>query len=211
MAVKLKICGVKTVSEARQLRELGVDYVGLNFIPESPRLISLDAAESIVAALQGSSVKTVALFRNQPSETVNEYASRLGADYVQLHGDESAEYARSVTKPVIKAIAVDPAVSATELIDFTADYPAAYFLLDRHEQGRGDIVGTGIARQVVDCMPDKVCLAGGLTTENLKDVLIKVHPYAIDISRGVRTDEAIDMAKVSRCLEIIRSMPASRH
>ncbi len=153
--MKLKICGVKTVEEAEGLKEAGVDYVGLNFVPESPRCITLEQAKAIMDALKDSPVQTVALFRNQPADLVNDYLNQLGVDYVQLHGDEPAEYAQSMQKPVIKAISVDPTVSAAELIDFIKDYPAEYFVLDRHEQGRGDIVGTGIARQVVDFAPDK--------------------------------------------------------
>lgn len=199
---KLKICGVKTVEEAQGLKEAGVDYIGLNFVPESPRCITLDQAEAIMAVFKGSATQTVALFRNQPVDMVNDYADQLGVDYVQLHGDEDAEYARSMTKPVIKAIAVDPTVSAAELIEIVRSYPAEYFVLDRHEQGRGDIVHTGIARQVVDSAPDKVCLAGGLTPENLPAILAEVHPYAIDISKGVRTGEDIDLAKVQACQKL---------
>jgi phosphoribosylanthranilate isomerase len=203
--IKLKICGIKTIPEAEALKDTGISYIGLNFVPSSPRCITLETAKEIVAVFQGSGIQMVALFRNQPLDMVEEYARELNVDYVQLHGDESPEYARSLRKPVIKAISVDPAASAAVLIDKIKDYPADYFVLDRHEQGRGDIVGTGIAKQVVEFMPGKVSQAGGLTPDNLADVLSKVQPYAIDISSGVRHGDDIDIAKVSACLEIIRS------
>lgn len=205
---KLKICGVMTIKEAESLKEIGVDYIGLNFVTESSRRISLDQAGAIMAALKDSRIETVALFRDQPSETVNDYASRLGVDYVQLHGDESPEYASSIHTPVIKAVAVDPELSAAELIDSIKAYPADYFVLDRHEQGQGDIVSTGLAREVMDAMPEKVCLAGGLTPDNLTEIMSQVRPYAIDISSGVRTGESIDISKLKRCQRILQSSGA---
>jgi len=203
--IKLKICGIKTTDEAEALKNTEISYIGLNFVPSSPRCITLETAKEIMAVFQDSGIGTVALFQDQPLDMVEEYSRELAVAYVQLHGEESAEYARSLRKPVIKAVAVNPEATADELIRYIKDYPADYFVLDRHEQGRGDIVATGIAKRVVDFMPNKVCLAGGLTPDNLADVLSKVQPYAIDISSGVRTDGTIDTAKVEKCLQTIRT------
>lgn len=203
---KLKICGVKTPDEAKALKDAGVEYVGLNFVPISPRRISLEQAQAIIAVLNGSGIKTVALFQDQPIEMVSEYVRELGVDYVQLHGDESPEYARSVAKHVIKAIAVNPDASADEIIKYIKDYPAGYFVLDRHEQGRGDIVDLELAKQVIEAFPDKIYLAGGLNPDNLAEVLSKVQPYGIDISSGVRTGEAIDTARVKTCLKFSKAI-----
>ncbi len=202
---KLKICGVKTPEEAKALKDAGVEYVGLNFVPTSPRCISLEQAQEIMAELNGSGMKTVALFQDQPVEQVSDYARELNVDYIQLHGGESPEYARSVPKPVIKAIAVKPGATAEELIKYIKDYPAEYFVLDRHEQGEGDIVDTELAAQIVKEFPNKIYLAGGLNPDNLAEVLLEIQPYGIDISSGVRTGDDIDISKVARCLEIIRS------
>ncbi len=202
--MKLKICGVKTAEEAEALKASGVDYIGLNFVPGSPRCISLETAQEILAAVQDSMVQTIALFQNQPLDMVEEYASQLKVDYVQLHGDEPAEYARSLRTPVMRAIAVDANRSADEGIDFIKNYPADYFVLDREKQGQGDIVDPSLAARIVTAAPDKVCLAGGINPDNLASILEKVQPYAIDISSGVRTGDEIDSDKVAKCLRIIR-------
>ena len=204
--IKLKICGVKSVDEAKLLRESGVNLVGLNFVPESPRCITLEQAKAIMAVFKDSPVETVTLFRNQPADIVNDYTERLGVDYVQLHGDESAEYARSIKKPVIKAIAVKPDAPADKLIEYIKNYPADYFVLDRHEQGRGDIINTGLAAQIVKMFPNKIYLAGGLNPDNLAEVLSKVNPFGIDIASGARTkDDSLDITKVIRCVDVIKS------
>lgn len=200
---KLKICGVQTADEARQLAELGVDYIGLNFVPTSSRLITIETAEAIVEAVRDSQVQTVALFRDQPLDMVNDYAHRLGIDYVQLHGSESTDYAHQVEAPVIKAIAVNSAQPTTQIKDFINSYPADYFVLDRHQQGRGEAVDFRLAREIAETYPDKIFLAGGLSPDNLADVLKVVQPYGIDIASGVRTDSILDMAKIADCLKFL--------
>ena len=205
--IKLKICGVKSVDEARQLRESGVDLVGLNFIPGSSRFISLEAADEIMAELKSSSIQTVALFAGRPLDEVDDYASRLDVDYIQLHGNEPAEYAKGVNATVIRAIAVDSNQTAQELIKFMQEFPVDYFVLDRQRQGQGSIIDLELAAEAISALPEKIFLAGGLTPDNLANVLAKVQPYGIDIASGVRDpNDNLDIAKVRRCLETIRSL-----
>lgn len=201
--IKLKICGVQSTDEARQLADLGVDYIGLNFISTSKRCISIHAAESIASAVRGNTVQVVALFQNQPLEMVNNYAHRIGANYVQLHGDESADYAQKIALPVIRAIGVDSSSTTDEIINYIANFPAEYFVLDRKEQGKGNAVRLDPVKEVIAVYPSKIFLAGGLKPDNLTSVLTQVQPFAIDISAGVRTDGDTDMAKVVHCQQII--------
>lgn len=208
--MKLKICGVRTTEEAEALKSAGVDYIGLNFVPSSSRHISLERAQDILAVLHNSRIQSIALFQDQPLDMVEEYVRELDVDYVQLHGDEPDEYARSLQTPVMRAIAVSPGKPVAELVDFIKNYPADYFVLDREKQGQGDIVDPETAKRITDAMPGKICLAGGLNPGNLAAVLEKVQPYAIDISSGVRTGDTIDMKKVKECQEIIRAARSSR-
>jgi phosphoribosylanthranilate isomerase len=200
-SIKLKICGVRSVAEARQLRDLQVDYAGINFIPSSSRYISsVEAAKPILDEFKNSGTKTVGLFAGRPAEEVNDYAHRLDLDYVQLHGNEPAEYAQQIQIPVMRAIAVAP----DDLIKFIDTYPADYFVLDRHIQGQGDLVDIEVAKQVISARRGKIFLAGGLTPHNLADILAQVQPYGIDIAGGVRTPgNDLDSAKVARCRQLM--------
>lgn len=203
-AVQLKICGVRSVQEAEQLHGTEVSYVGLNFIPTSSRCISLETSELIMSKLSRGDAKTVGLFAGRKEQDVNDYAQRLGLDYVQLHGNEPADYALKIKTPVIRAIAVDPDSSAYDLVRFIDSYPADYFVLDRPLQGQGDMVNMKLAKQVISARAGKVFLAGGLTPDNLEVILSRVQPYGIDIAGGVRdSDNNLDIAKVSQCLAIV--------
>lgn len=203
--MKLKICGVKSVDEARQLRQAGVDLVGLNFIRTSSRCISLKQAETIMAELVGSDIQTAALFAGHFKSQVNDYADRLKVDYVQLHGDEPASYAKGLNCKVIRAVGVNSQQTADELIQLIKNYPADRFVLDRERQGQGAIIDPKLAARVVSALPGRIFLAGGLSPDNLADVLSKVQPYGIDIAGGVRgANDDLDISKVRRCLDTIR-------
>jgi phosphoribosylanthranilate isomerase len=202
--MKLKICGVKSVEEARQLRKVGVDLIGLNFIPTSKRCITIETAEAIIAEFQGSGIQTVALFADKPIDEVNNYSRRLQINFVQLHGNEPPDYAKQIEASVIRAIPVDPAQPADQLIDFINNFPADYFVLDRQQQGQGDLVNSEQANQIIAANPNKIFLAGGLNPDNLQTLINQTHPYGIDIAAGVRDqNDNLDVARVSRCQEII--------
>ncbi len=201
--IKLKICGVQTAEEAQQLLEAGVDFIGLNFVPTSARCISIETAESIVTAVRGSNMKVAALFRNQPLQQVHDYAHRLAVDYVQLHGNEPASYATQLAAPVIRAIGVGPDQSADEVNDFIDSYPAEYYVLDRHQQGQGEIVNLAVVNQVVAAHPGKIFLAGGLNPDNIPVILAQVVPFGIDIAGGVRADTTLKMNTVLACVQLL--------
>src|SRR4051812_21668803 len=99
----VKICGITRLDDAEAAVEAGAAAIGFVFWPESPRFVDPYRARAIAAALPPF-VAAVGVFVNQPVEYVRGVASlvRLGA--VQLHGDETPEYAANVRTPIVKAV-----------------------------------------------------------------------------------------------------------
>ena len=125
-------------------------------------------------------VTAVGVFVNQPLEYVNGVASlvRLGA--VQLHGDETPEFAAAVSSPVIKAVSVGDAD--------TRAWPARMrLLLDVHDPvARGGTGRTIDWTAAADLAAQReILLAGGLTPDNVADAVARVRPFGIDVSSGV--------------------------
>jgi phosphoribosylanthranilate isomerase len=83
----LKVCSVTTLEDARALAGLGVELVGLNFYPRSPRYLDLDRARALRRAL-GDRVLVVGVFVNAPPGEVARLDSSVGLDLIQFHGDE---------------------------------------------------------------------------------------------------------------------------
>jgi phosphoribosylanthranilate isomerase len=192
--MRLKICGVQSLDEAERLVELGVDFLGLNLVPTSSRHIELAMAKSLAAYLRQTPVHSVALFQDHPLDVVQMFIQEIGPDFVQLHGQENDDYIAQLDVPVIKSMTSDGA----------APTGAQYYLLDREVQGQGPAVETSVANKIITTFPERLFLAGGLTPENLPEALRQLRPFAVDIAGGVRTDNKLDIDKVTRVLQIIR-------
>lgn len=93
MPVRVKICGLTEPDDLGALAPLGVDAIGLNFCAGSPRRLTPERAEVLLAA-RPHGVLAVGVFADAPAAHVAELAERLALEAVQLHGDEPPEHAR---------------------------------------------------------------------------------------------------------------------
>ena len=103
--VRVKICGITNPEDARLAAELGAHALGLIFYPKSPRSIKPEAARDIIKNLPPL-VLSVGVFVDEEAELVRGVAATVGLDWVQLHGQESPEYCRSLMRRVIKGFRV---------------------------------------------------------------------------------------------------------
>src|SRR5271163_2381831 len=185
--VKVKICGITNLGDARRAVEAGADFLGFNFYLKSSRYIAPAAARRIVQGLP-EKVASVGVFVNEPEQEMLAIARRVGLDYVQLHGDETAEMVSRLRRSVrvIKAIRVRDSFRVAQLATFRR---ASSILLDgfdaRLRGGTGKSFdwklakGAGRKRQIF--------LAGGLTPENAAEAVSVARPFAIDVCSGVES------------------------
>jgi phosphoribosylanthranilate isomerase len=178
----VKICGITRADDAAAAVAAGAAAVGFVFWPGSPRFIDPFRARKIGAGLPPF-VTTVGVFVNQPLEYVNSVAKlvRLGA--VQLHGDETPEYAAAIVAPIIKAISLD-AEGEGRVAVWAA---GTVLLLDVHDPVRHGGTGRTIDWRAAAGVAARrtVLLAGGLTPDNVADAVGRVRPFGIDVSSGV--------------------------
>jgi len=175
----VKICGITRPEDAEAAVEAGAGAIGFIFWPKSPRFIDPHRARAIAAALPPF-VTAVGVFVNQPLAYVNGVASLVALGAVQLHGDETPEYAASVSRPVMKAVSVGR--------DEARVWPSRVrLLLDVHDPvargGTGRTIDWAAAADLA--ARREVILAGGLTPDNVADAVARVRPFGIDVSSGV--------------------------
>jgi len=185
--VKVKICGVRTVADARAAADSGADFLGLNFHPASPRYVDEDAAASIAAAV--SSVRLVGVFVDAPRADMERLAKRLALWGVQLHGDEQPAICRGFEARTIKAIRARP---GEDLAARAATYDTDYLLLDTFVAGQPG--GTGVALDPVRAQglaSDRLFLAGGLRPETVAEAVRLLRPFAVDVASGVESAPGI--------------------
>lgn len=192
----VKVCGVTCTDQARQVQACGVDAIGLNLVPSSKRCISPKLAAEIAEALD---CEVVLLVANMDEIELGELVDQVQPDRVQLHGSESPSFGAWLGTPLLKAHRAKAGV-LSEIQRFGQQR----FLLDAYVPG--ELGGTGarvdlaLARQAA-AMGECV-LAGGLTPENVAEIIDAVRPWGVDTASGVESGPGIkDLARVRAFVE----------
>lgn len=181
--MRVKMCGMKTVSAALAAEEAGADYIGFVFAEKSRRFVAPKAAQEIARELRHA--QKVGVFVDAPMDEVNAIAALVGLDYVQLHGHETAETARGSERPVIKAYRYGDDFD----VDAANKYPAEIILVDSYVRGAAGGTGTVFpweeAAQEIARITKPVLIAGGITAENVGEAAVIFHPFGVDVSGGL--------------------------
>jgi phosphoribosylanthranilate isomerase len=203
VSVKVKICGVCTVEDARAAVAAGADFLGLNFHPGSPRCLALEAACEIAVAVPGTAL--VGVFVDAPRPRVEEIAARVGLSAIQFHGDEDPDQCRGWDRHTIKAIRARP---GADLVALAARYGTDYLLLDSFVAGKEGGTGVALDAAAAAGLPAaRLFVAGGLRPDTVAAVVRAVRPFAVDVASGVEAHSGRkDHAKVE---EFIRRAKAA--
>ena len=210
---RIKICGISEEAHAVVAAEAGADFIGLVFA-SSPRQVTPAQAKKIAKAVEksGYATEVVGVFVNMPAPMVNKIADFCHLDRVQLSGGETWEYCRDIAKPIIKTVHVGKHQRSEDICtDLAVGEEALYaqkhiYLLDSEVKGKYG--GTGmtfdwsLAGQAAEQFP--VIIAGGLTSENVAQVLNMIAPWGVDVSSGVETGGVKDIAKLKALIEAVR-------
>ncbi len=196
MPTRIKICGIKSVETAIQAAHAGADAVGLVFHEPSIRNISIDNATQITRQ-KPLFIDSVVVMVNPTRDFVQLILDHVKPDYLQFHGEETAEFCRSFGTRYIRSVRVREPVSLSSV---QREYPdASAFLVDAyrgdHYGGTGDIFNWEMVK--FDCTIP-VILAGGLNDKNINEAITRVRPYGVDVSTGVETEGEKDPDKIQR-------------
>lgn len=197
----VKICGLQEAMHVQAAVENGADFIGFVFAP-SKRKISMEKAKQLAAHIPPT-VQKVGVFVNESLATIRQIYETVGLDYVQYHGDETNEFIQSVGYPSIKAFSI------TNDTDFEtiANYQVDYYLFDApgvdYRGGAGHTFDWSLLEKA-NLQIDRIFLAGGLSSDNVKEAVTRVHPYAVDVSSGVETDGRKDNQKIQAFIQQVK-------
>lgn len=198
----VKICGITRIEDAEAAVAAGAHAIGFVFWPESPRFIDPFRAARIAAALPPF-VTPVGVFVNQAPSYINAVAARVKLGAVQLHGDEEIDQVRSISRPVIKAIALGPRSPDA------SSWPShVTLLLDVHDPGQRGGTGRTIDWSAAASIAGgrRVLLAGGLTPVNVAEAVARVRPFGIDVSSGVERSPGVkDHGRIRALFEALHA------
>jgi phosphoribosylanthranilate isomerase len=195
MTVRVKICGITSPEQALMAQQSGADAIGLVIYEKSPRYVDIEQAANIRAVI-GQSTLAIALLVNPSESLVKQVISEVKPDYIQFHGDETAEFCHQFNVPFIRAVRM------RDGLDIEAEV-AAYkaeggFLFDAWND---DLYGgTGHSfdwSRLPESADYKLILAGGLNPSNVAQAVSITNPYMVDVSGGVEASPGVkDPVKV---------------
>lgn len=191
--IRIKICGITSVYDARMVASFPIHAIGLNFVKRSPRRIGMRTAKEIIDKLSPF-VRPVLIFENEKISEVMYVCDSLSVNSIQLHGEEPVSYCHDLKRfnkslKIIKAFPTKEA-STSQLNAYKRVCDA--FLLDSYDR-KGEMGGTGrpsdwsIAQEIVSKSKMPIILAGGLNPYNISSAIKRVKPYGIDVNSGVES------------------------
>jgi phosphoribosylanthranilate isomerase len=199
--MKVKICGIQDIKTAEVAIENGADAIGFVFA-ESKRKISLEEARKIAENLPENVLK-IGVFVNETKEVLERTFEEVGLTHLQLHGDESPEFCRSIRYPLIKAIRV---LSENDLLNIP-QYDCDYILLDspygKYRGGNGTTFDWNLFKKI-EIQNDKLILAGGLNIDNVMEAIELGNPVMVDVSSGVETNGMKDHSKIVNFIQKVK-------
>ncbi len=217
---RIKICGLTRLEDLQDAITLGADAVGFVFYAKSPRYIQPVAAAQLIAQIPPF-VSTVGLFVNASADEVQAVVAQTSIAMLQFHGDETMEQcasiAAAVNRPFMRAIRVKPDTSPADLLKYESDYRAASrlftgLLLDTYVDSYGGSGKVFDWSLIPENIAPRVVLSGGLSAQNATDAVLRVRPYAVDVSSGVEHDKGIkDKAKIHAFIAAVRLADSADH
>ena len=181
---RIKFCGMTHRDDIDAAIALGVDAIGLVFVPASRRCVTIEQAHALLRDLPAL-VQVVALVADPEPAQVDQLIARLSIDLLQFHGQEANGDCRRYGVPFVKAIAMGYDAGWRQL----DRYPdARALLLDGHASG--EMGGQGRAfdwNRLPPAVASRAIVAGGLNADNVATAIARLRPYAVDVSSGIES------------------------
>jgi len=199
--VKVKICGITNIDDAMAAVDMGADILGFNFYELSPRYIEPEKAIAIIDKIPAF-VNTAGVFVNAKIHDIRKLTNPSALNWLQFHGDESPEFCSRFTAwslNTIKAIRIQSAESIRQ----AEVYRTSALLFDAFNPKLYGGTGETFDWSLVKNCPNRIFLAGGITTDNVQTAL-KCGTYGIDICSGIESEPGKkDHKKMKQLFKII--------
>jgi phosphoribosylanthranilate isomerase len=188
---KVKICGITNLEDALLSAKFGADALGFNFYAKSPRYIAPEKAREIINQLPAEILK-VGVFVNESLKNIVEIARIANLSALQLHGEETPEFARELKQKtnlkIIKAFRVSPEFKPEDVSKYEVDAILLDAYSPKKHGGTGETFDWEIAKKVQEIFP-RMYLAGGLSHDNVDNGILEVKPFAVDVCSGVEGEK----------------------
>lgn len=210
--VRIKICCISSIEEAKLAARYGVSALGLvSEMPSGPGVIDENLIAQITDAVPPG-ISTFLLTSKTDTQEIIEQQKRLKPNTIQIVDRiESGNYQDFREElpgiKIVQVVHVNGRESIEEAVSISKQVDA--ILLDSGNQnlevkelgGTGRIHDWSVSKEIVKKCGVPVFLAGGLNPENVENAIKEVKPFGVDICSGVRTNGKLDERKLSRFVQ----------
>ena len=208
VSTRVKICCIRSYEEAEMAIRYGASALGfVSAMPSGPGPISEDLIAEIIPRVPAG-ILTFLLTSKQDAPSIIDQQRRTKANTLQLVDAVSFETYREL-RTALPGISIVQVIHVTSRDAIDAAHSIAPFvdalLLDsgnpnlpvKQLGGTGRVHDWAVSKTICCQLATPVYLAGGLNPENVAEAIHLVRPFGVDLCSGVRTNGALDEAKLS--------------
>ncbi|WP_333602106.1 bifunctional indole-3-glycerol-phosphate synthase TrpC/phosphoribosylanthranilate isomerase TrpF [Atlantibacter hermannii] len=194
-----KVCGLTRPEDASAAYEAGAIFGGLIFAASSPRVVTPEQAQAVMA---GAPLRYVGVFRDNPLQDVVTLAETLSLSAVQLHGSEDQSYINTLRAALPESVAIWKALSVAHSLPVRDLHYVDRYVFDNGLGGSGQRFDWSLLKgQDLD----NVLLAGGLAADNCVEAA-KLGCRGLDFNSGVESAPGIkDSNKLAAVFKTLRA------
>ncbi len=200
---RIKICGLTREADVDDAVNAGADAIGFVLYEKSPRHVTAARAGELARRLPAF-VTPVILLVNAPEALLAEALDAVPHALLQFHGDETPQDCIRSARPYIRAARMGPGF---HLLDFARAHAAAQAVLaDALVEGYGGGGHVFDWSLIPEDLPGRLILSGGLHAGNVGEGILRLRPWAVDVSSGVEQAKGIkDAGKMRAFCEAVRT------
>ncbi|WP_313478226.1 bifunctional indole-3-glycerol-phosphate synthase TrpC/phosphoribosylanthranilate isomerase TrpF [Atlantibacter hermannii] len=194
-----KVCGLTRPEDASAAYEAGAIFGGLIFAASSPRVVTPEQAQAVMAV---APLRYVGVFRDNPVQEVVTLAETLSLSAVQLHGSEDQSYINTLRAALPESVAIWKALSVAHSLPVRDLHYVDRYVFDNGQGGSGQRFDWSLLKgQDLD----NVLLAGGLAADNCVEAA-KLGCRGLDFNSGVESAPGIkDSNKLAAVFKTLRA------
>jgi len=207
MRIRIKICCINSIEEAKTAIKLGADAIGL--VAKMPSGLGPISDELIrqIAQSVPPIIGTFLLTSETSADEIIKHHKRTQTNTIQIVDllSQGSYLQLKDSLPSVKIVqvihvmdskSVELAIKLSESVDALLLDSGNPNLRIKELGGTGRVHDWTLSRQIRDNSKCPIILAGGLNQDNVRQAIEEVQPFAVDVCSGVRTNGLLDIVKL---------------
>ncbi len=218
---RIKFCGLQHERDLALAEELHINYAGFVVVPTSRRYVTLQQIIDFQKWIQThhAKIQPVLVMMNLTFDEIVDVVSKTGIRHIQLAANENPELCQKLKAQQALTIWKSWHLPArtNNILPIDAQSPSLLQYLDDVDgvlldtSHKGNMGGTGTIfdwqqiaelKNVIHEFP--MIVAGGLTPDNVTELISKYRPFAVDVSSGIEDNGQKDPRKMRKFAAKVR-------